>query len=497
MEEMNIALKECTFGKFHLRLLGAAFLGTVANVLVSNVTAYLLPNAECDLKMNLVQKGLLNAIPYIGMLFSSILAGFLADTFGRKKFLLTGYGGIFIFTLIGGSSQSYEVLVTAKFLEGILFATSFNAMITLTSEFCHNGIRDRVMICQSSFNGLAQIVIAGFSWVILTQEWYLSFGNGKFVLNTWNFYLYLCSLWSLSAFIVFAIMPESPKYLLSQEKYDEARNILVNIYKENTGKPGDTYPAASLWRHNTFQENKRQSLSFKNQIKIGLFNSKPMFKKPLVITLIVMCSIAFLNMLMYNVTRLWFPQLSTIIEHYSMKGNVTQDLCTMLDTYTDTLQQRKESVEDICVPHKSGDETYINSLILGTICVMPYLVSGFIVNKIGKKPLMLFGSVVTIVCMFALRWTSSKVTVVSLFSISVAFTQLIISLVQTVLVEVFPTTTRSLAISMMMMSGRSGTLLGNVAFPILLNMGCVFPFFSLAGLMICVTLLILLLPIRS
>lgn len=60
------------------------------------------------------------------------------------------------------------------------FATSFNAMITSTSEFCHGGIRDRVLLCQLSFNGLAQIVIAGFSWAILTQDWYLSFNDGYF-----------------------------------------------------------------------------------------------------------------------------------------------------------------------------------------------------------------------------------------------------------------------------------------------------------------------------
>lgn len=65
---MDIALKECKFGKFHYRLLGATFLGTTANILVSVITAYLLPNAECDLNMNLVQKGVLNAIPFIGKL---------------------------------------------------------------------------------------------------------------------------------------------------------------------------------------------------------------------------------------------------------------------------------------------------------------------------------------------------------------------------------------------------------------------------------------------
>lgn len=36
-----------------------------------------------------------------------------------------------------------------------------------------------------------------------------------------------------------------------------------------------------------------------------------------------------------------------------------------------------------------------------------------------------------------------------------------------------------------MVTGRIGTLAGNIAFPILLDMGCAIPFFSMAGTMIC------------
>lgn len=54
------------------------------------------------------------------MLLSSVVSGFLTDTFGRKIFVVVGNGGIFVFTLIAGTSQTYELLITAKFFEGIL-----------------------------------------------------------------------------------------------------------------------------------------------------------------------------------------------------------------------------------------------------------------------------------------------------------------------------------------------------------------------------------------
>lgn len=54
------------------------------------------------------------------MLVSSVVAGFLTDTFGRKIFLIGGHGGMFLFTVVSAFSQTYEMLIFSKFLEGLL-----------------------------------------------------------------------------------------------------------------------------------------------------------------------------------------------------------------------------------------------------------------------------------------------------------------------------------------------------------------------------------------
>lgn len=69
MQDVNDAYKAIKFGYFHVKLLCVAFVGTIANVLVTGTTAYLLPSAECDLNMNLIKKGFLNAMPYVGKFF--------------------------------------------------------------------------------------------------------------------------------------------------------------------------------------------------------------------------------------------------------------------------------------------------------------------------------------------------------------------------------------------------------------------------------------------
>lgn len=502
MQQIDLVLKACTFGRFQVQILGAALVALVASVLVSNSTAYLLPNAECDLDMNLVQKGMLNAVPYTGMMFSSLIAGFLTDQFGRKLFLVGGYFGIFFCTLIAATSQTYEVLLTAKFFEGIFFASSFSPTISYTSEFCHKEIRDRVVLCQSSFSAFSQVVIAGLSWAIFTNEWSSSLFGGFIVLHTWNFYLYLMSLWSLTASVLYMLLPESPKFLITQQRYDEARDILIRIYVRNTGKPADTFPFPNIWKSAKQQvideapELKNGSLS--HQLMAGLYNVKPMFSMPLVLPLMVISSMGFLSMAVYNVFRLWFPQLSTVVEHYSSTTS-NGDLCTMLDAYTEDLRNRTllDTGANVCVPHPSGAETYINSMIVGTVCFLPYPVTGIVVNKVGKKTLLLVAGVICVCATFGLRWASSKVAVVALFSVEISVSQTIISLLQATTVDVFPTMIRTLAISIVMLIGRIGTLVGNILFPILLDIGCVVPFFGFGGLMIAVTICGLFLPSKK
>ncbi|XP_013137139.1 PREDICTED: putative transporter SVOPL [Papilio polytes] len=499
-EELDIALKECGFGWFHVLLLLASLIGFVAGQGVSSTTPYILPVAECDLNMDLLQKGFLNAIPFIGMTISSIVAGFLTDTFGRKIFLVYGFGGLFICTLMAGSSQTYLLFASAKFLEGALFGISFNPLMILTSEFCHNGIRDRVVMFQSSFAALGQVIIAIIAWVILSLNWKVTFFDGHFVLHTWNFYIYVMSMWALLSCLFYTFLPESPKYYISQGKFDSAGDVLMKIHKTNM-KSDATLTHSELWTRKEVKRERSQSLrsdkvrSFKKNLVMGFYNLKPMFRRPLLYYLILICAMNFLTMLLFNVIRLWYPQLSAIVESFG-SNQPRRDLCMMLDTYTEDIKLKSVNLTDLstCVPTISGKETYINSVILGCVSLIPLVLSGVLVNKVGKKNLFLVAGLISVGCTLGLRWTSSKGTMVALFSSDVAITQAMMSLNQAFTVELFPTTTRTLAISMMMTFGRIGTLVGNVLFPVMLNMGCGISFYTLAGLMICVTALALFLP---
>lgn len=119
------ALALAGFGKFNYILiflsggvLGAAFvdIGSVNVILAIS---------QCELELTNVHKGILSSIGYFGIILSSQLWGFLADTKGRKKIIVPTLIMAFVFTVISSSAKSFWVLVLFRFLHGFWYGTFF------------------------------------------------------------------------------------------------------------------------------------------------------------------------------------------------------------------------------------------------------------------------------------------------------------------------------------------------------------------------------------
>lgn len=496
MQILEEALTLCKFGKFHLRLLAATFCCAIAIMSVTTTTSYILPIAECDLDMNIMQKGLLNGMPFFGQISSSLLAGFLIDSFGRKIFLVGGNGIIFLGTLIEGSSQTYLMLVFTKLLEGVALSLCFSAITTYLTEFCHLQVRDRLLLMNSSFTSMALIIAALLAWAILPIQFNYTLWPGYFELHSWNLYLYVCSIWSFLAFVLYLSLPETPKYLLSHGREKEALEVLKTIYAENSGKKKDTFPILSLNKSGTVIQTKDSSL--KKKIVDGLFETKELFRKPLISKLILFTFITFASLIVFTSMRLWFPQISTIIENYNINHEEPARFCVMINDYMEGLEPQTVTTNETtayeCVPKVSGGETYLNGVILGIAAVVSVGISGFLVDYFGQKIQMFILLILCAIFSTLLYWTNASLQIAILISCTCALLQTALCLQQNILVRYFPTTLRALAISIIIMIGRMGSLTGNIIFPILLNLGCMAPFISMGVVSLGVAGLVYFLP---
>ena len=114
------ALEKIGFGKFNYTLIivtgaivGCVFLETIS-------INYILPVAQCDLNMSNQDKGILSGIGFVGIIVSSHLWGFLADTRGRKAVIVPTLLFAFLLTVISSLTKSFWLLVLLRFLNGVV-----------------------------------------------------------------------------------------------------------------------------------------------------------------------------------------------------------------------------------------------------------------------------------------------------------------------------------------------------------------------------------------
>lgn len=63
-----------------------------------------------------------------------------------------------------------------------------------------------------------------------------------FLYNSWRLYLAVIGLPTLVVAVVLMRYPESPKFLLSRGRADEALEILRDVYASNSGRDRNDYP---------------------------------------------------------------------------------------------------------------------------------------------------------------------------------------------------------------------------------------------------------------
>lgn len=114
------ALKYSGFGKFNYILITLS--GALMSCSFIELTSinFVLPVAECDLGLKTTGKGILSAIGYVGLILSSHLWGFLADTKGRKATLVPSLFMAFAATVASSLVNNFWMLVFFRFLNGFL-----------------------------------------------------------------------------------------------------------------------------------------------------------------------------------------------------------------------------------------------------------------------------------------------------------------------------------------------------------------------------------------
>ncbi|XP_017104187.2 synaptic vesicle glycoprotein 2B [Drosophila bipectinata] len=509
------AIEGAGFGLFNLILLFVSIPAQSAAIFESSSMSYILPVAECDLRLTLEDKGVLNAVAYAGMTISAVIWGYLADTKGRKKILYWGYLIDAVCVFGSALSQNFIMLVVFKFLGGLVVNGPAAVLFTYITEMHGPKHRSSVLMIIGMVTSTATVSLPLLAWGIFPREW--DFEVLGLRIHSWQIYLFVLGIPSLVSGLIFCVMPESPRFLMAQGRNEEALKAFKHIYYVNTRKPKETYPFKALVQEvpnrksekgeaiYTIEEKskevpatKKQSRTLAESLRSGLQQMKPLVRKPL-LSLSLCCYIMqfgiFLGM---NTIRLWLPQLFASMAEFEAlnagKG-VDASMCTILEFSVNRTAETSLNYADACSePKEISMDMYINNIIVSATGFVGYFFAGGIIRALGPKRMMTYGLFLSGTFGLLLYFSVSSLMTLIISATFLTICGIAVSSLLGAVVALFPTQLRTVVVAIAMMCGRFGALSGNLLFPVFIQIGCLPPFIMVSSVLILAGVLSILVP---
>lgn len=236
-------LEKLPVGSFHYKLLIVTGLGWLFDSMDTGLISFVLPVLAKEWGLTPEQVGWIGSIGLIGMALGAVLAGTIADRLGRKKVFAATVILYSVSTGLCAVAWSYESLLFFRFLVGFGLGGELPVAATLMSEYAPAHLRGRFIVLLESFWGLGWLVAACISYLLIP-----TFG--------WKIAFWIGAIPAVYVFLIRLHMPESIRYLISKNKIDEAKEIILTLEKklDVVSEPfAEKLSAAELGTENTAQ----------------------------------------------------------------------------------------------------------------------------------------------------------------------------------------------------------------------------------------------------
>ncbi|XP_037919646.1 uncharacterized protein LOC119656983 [Hermetia illucens] len=480
------AVTECGVGKFHYFTFVVCGLCLMEIVLAIYSTQLYIMFTKCDLQITMHEEGIVTSATLMGIIASSHAWGFISDKWGRIKVIRISIPGTVIFIILSALASTTPMLITCRFLVGVLIGGCQASVFSYFGEFFNSEIRPRSVARTSMFFALGSLLAPVLSITFLPFKFDWTIYGHPF--SSWRLVEMTCALPGICVLVVLPFMPESPKFLLSKGDNEGSLKVLRYIYYINTGKSKDEYPVEKLYEDSA---NLKESDEPRNPFLLLWNQTIQMFLKSRVWVSLNLLTNIFVSYAVWNGLHAWYPEILTLTSKLRETG---MTVCEIVQNELKTTPNMTGPPHgDLGCATKIDNTIYHVVIVIGLVNAVVYMISGYVVKLFRKKHLIAFWLLFSGLSTVLITWCRHFYLTNFLF-LNVNMIAVNVGLIVAIAVSYFPTSISATTVCLTMMSGRIGQVVGVNVIGFILPRNCELIFYGSGTVLCCFALLSLLLP---
>jgi putative MFS transporter len=212
------AFDDVPLNRFHVRITALTFCANYSDGYELGIISIALPVIAAQLGFGTVWEGLLGASALIGIFLGSIVVGWAADKVGRQRL----YTVDFLLIAVASAAEFFVhdpvQLFVLRLLIGIGIGADYALGPTLVAEFVPRKYRGGLLA------SLTVLWTVGYVAAFFLGNYVVSLGG-----DSWRWLLASSSLPAIAVVLLRIGVPESPRWLLTQGRVEQARAVVRRL----------------------------------------------------------------------------------------------------------------------------------------------------------------------------------------------------------------------------------------------------------------------------
>ncbi|KAG6440874.1 hypothetical protein O3G_MSEX001446 [Manduca sexta] len=345
---------------------------------------------DFDLGCQEWSRALAGTLNSVGTLLVLPIIGFVSDKFGRRVALIVSVFNLALCGLIRAFSVNYPMYLAFQLIQTTLGAGTFSSAYIFATEFVGPKYRVFTSATCSSMFAVGQVILGSVAWLI----------------QPWRYMIMALHIPCFLIIIYYWILSESVRWLLSKQRFDDAKKVLEKAARTNKKEISEKSMQVLLTPP-AVPEHKVE--------RPGVF--KTIIKSPILLRRV--CT-----------TPIWW--ITTTFVYYGLSINSTG----------------------------LSDTMHLNYILTCAIEIPGFYTAVLILDRIGRKPTLSGAFIFSAACNLAFAFIPEDMTVLRLiifllgkFGISTVFTSLYLFTS-----ELYPTEYRHSLLAFSSMVGRIGSI---------------------------------------